>query len=108
MTSKDQIAEDINDIQNELGNKSFLWNGVTHYCVPSTANKSKVVDVGGFALESDLILSVVTSSFSGSIYPVPQQDKITYSGKVYRIIQVGDLNHGAAVRLHCVDEFKMR
>lgn len=107
-TLYDQILEDIASITAELGNPVFTWNGTDYECVPSTANDSKQVDIGGFSSDSDLIVSVRSDLFFNSIYPEVQKSKITYLNKTYRVLKVGFLNHGAIIRLHCVSEFRFK
>lgn len=111
-TLYEQILEDVEAISAELGGSEntppvFTWNGTDYECVPSTANHNKTVDVGGFSLMADLILSVRTDLFDNGVYPEEQKSKITYKSKVYRVITIGYVNHGAVIRLHCVHEFRM-
>lgn len=103
-----EILADIQYMSEELGSPVFTWKGVDYVCVPGTANKEKDLDIGGLLVTADLVITVRTDLFDNSIYPVPQTDKLIYAGETYRVIKIGKLAHGAAIRLHCVNEFRMK
>jgi len=95
MSLQQEIVGDLIDIENDLGNPTFTWNGSTYNFIPSVAEFNRMLETGGFQLVRELKATVrlwdiaddgsLQSVFNG-IVPQPQQ-KFTYSidGVTYRI-----------------------
>lgn len=108
MTLQETILADLASISAEYGSPVFTWNGTDYECIPSTANQGSEADIGGFNTDADLTITVRSDLFYNNVYPEAQKSLITYNGDRYRVIRIGWLNHGAAIRLHCVNEFRLK
>ncbi len=102
MTLKEIIENDLRSIASDMGNPSLEWNGEQYECLPSTNAISLSLEMGGFAVEADIIFTIRKELFSDGITPANQQ-KLTYRGVTYRILQVKEDTTGAFIRLICVD-----
>ena len=105
-----EILSDTQEIQSDMGNPSFTWNGAIYQCIPNAFEYKKDLEDGGFA--TDLMLELTVSRynslnqpvFSGDQIPKPQ-DKLTYQNNSFRIITVMDspvINNAYGVTLKIV------
>lgn len=100
MSLKDTMLADLLTIESDFDDPIFIWKGEEYKCVPSSVQKVKVLDAGGFMVNTDLILTVRLDQFS-EVFPEPQQT-ITYLDKGFRIIGVNTIGvAGSYIRLFC-------
>ena len=100
MTLVETQIQDLQFIETDLGNPSFVWKGNTYGCIPSIAVKGEKLELGGFLENLDLVLTVRTNQFSNNGYPAPQ-DAITFNNTLYRIRKVGTKPLNVALKLYC-------
>ena len=87
------MIADMIQIESELGNPSFVWNGVTYNCIANLSQFNRELTAGGFTVEQMLTLTVPrydimgTEIFAGDVIPQAQQ-RITFNGKAFRIENV--------------------
>ena len=99
MSLSETIRSDLEFIESELENQTFTWENNEYICIPNTANEQRDLEIGGFQIVSDLILSVRVDQFTASL--PSEQDVITYFGRAFRINKVGTTALGVYIRLHC-------
>jgi hypothetical protein len=108
-TLKQEIIKDLITIENDLGTPTFVWNSNSYHLIPSISDFTRELDTGGFRYDKMLTATVRkwnvdgTATFSGSVYPKPQQ-KITYAdgndgGTSYRIESTKHSPEGAYFRI---------
>lgn len=102
MALKDTIIADIKQIITDLDTQVITWNGQDYECVPGSDGTMATLEVGGFAVDADLVVTILKEQFTDDIYPVAQQ-KITYKTKTYRIEKVRDDVTDAFIRLFCIN-----
>lgn len=98
MSLADEITDALKSREADLP-LSFTWQTTSYACSASSFEKSKKLDVGGFDLEYNLILTVRKVLFSTS-YPTEKQT-ITHKSKTFRIEKVIEDPSGTFLRLHC-------
>lgn len=99
------MQADLAGIISQLDTPAFLFNGETYACIPSSVTEGKTLEIGGFEVEADKVLTVSAAAFTDGIYPEPLQ-KVTYMLKDYRIGKVVKNVNGAFLRLFLVDYVK--
>lgn len=102
----------IGQVEAEAGDScpTMLWNGQTFLVQPSGAKVASHNSPGGFALDSDLTITVLVAAFGQGPFPVSSQN-LLYSaqggsaagGKKFRIESVMRMPGGNQLRLACVD-----
>ena len=79
----------------------FTWAGKDYPCTPNEATASKILGLGGFALNADLLL-FVRRSVLPAIGPKEKQT-LMFSGRKYRIDKLGVLPGEEVVTMMCND-----
>lgn len=70
----------------ETFGQTITWNGTSYPCHVSSARRGSKLEEGGFAIESDLSVTIRTNLFSSSR---PQQKHtFTYNSNTYRVDDV--------------------
>ena len=97
MSLRSEIRTDLQVLENDLGNPSFLWQGNSYVFIPSITDFSRELETGGFKLVRLMTATVRTYTVDqdnftpvfASGLPTAQQ-KITYNldGTTYRIESV--------------------
>ncbi len=105
MSLSETFAKDLESIIKDKGCKFIIWNGEEYPVSASGTNNSKDLEDGGYSLETHNSFSIVKSNFHNDIYPV-EQEKITYNGIKYRIVNVIYEGFDAFIRLVCQQEVK--
>lgn len=94
------MLADLAAIETEFDDPTLTWKGEEYKCIPSSVQKIKVLDAGGFMVNTDLILTVRLDQFS-EVFPEPQQT-ITFRDKGFRIIGVNTVGVADSyIRLFC-------
>lgn len=107
-------ADGLWELQNEQGGAcpTFTWKGQTIRVLPGGAQRSNELEAGGLAVDADLSLTCLASSFSydttEEIVAALGKSQLTYQGNLYRVesvtvapgakqltIKATDLNKGA-------------
>jgi hypothetical protein len=88
MSLKDEIIDGLEEMETDLENPVFTFNGSNYACVPSVNEFKRDLDEGGFAITKMLTMSVRMLDENGqsifSVLPVAQ-NIITYHGENFRI-----------------------
>lgn len=109
MSLKTEIVADLITIETDVGSPTFTWNSGSYVFIPSIAEFSRELEMGGFSTNSLITATVRKLTAAGAnvfvTYPSPQQ-KIVYSvdGKTYRIESIRHDPTGAFFRLIAVCE----
>ena len=100
MSLKDTMLADLELIEADFDDPIFIWKGEEYKCIPASVQKVKVLDVGGFMVDTDLVLTVRLNQFS-EVLPEAQQT-ITYLDKGFRIIGINTVGVAQSyIRLFC-------
>jgi hypothetical protein len=99
MNLADIINTDLQAIHADLGSPVMIWQDEEYECIPSSTGKALSLEEGGFAIESDLVLTVRKELFA-DVYPKSSQD-ITYRSVSYRINAVRTDVTDTFIRLFC-------
>jgi hypothetical protein len=99
----DIIKQDLESIYTDLGNPYITFNGEDYPCIASSVGATANLEIGGFSVDTDLVITINKSLFTDEIFPKYQQ-LITYNLKNYRIISVRTDVTGALIRLFCQDD----
>lgn len=84
----------------DKGNNVISWRNEDYLCSNSGISNAKGLEVGGYSLEQKNSFTILTSNFTEGVYP-KEQEKITYKGKKYRIMEVIYDDNNAFIRLIC-------
>lgn len=94
-TLHNEMIADMEVMQNDLGNPSFVWltDGGTYKCIANLSQFNRDLGDGGFRTQLLLTITVPRYDKDGTpIFPndiIPQaQQKIRYNGDFYRIENV--------------------
>lgn len=93
------LSRGMRDLRKEAGKPVFTFNGEDIPCIANEATSSKVLGVGGFALEADLVLFIEVADLPD---PAPvEKQTLFYKAKKYRIDHIGALPGDAQIKLAC-------
>ncbi len=96
-----EVVRSLRALEKDLGNPVFTWGGADYPCCPNEATASKILGLGGFAIDADLLLFVRVA-----VLPDPgprEKQTLTFTGKKYRIDQRGVLPGQDIITLVCND-----
>ncbi len=105
MSLDEIIAQDMEVIISDKGNKVITWQGEDYLVSASSVNTSKELASGGYDIDFNNTFTVIKTDFANGLYPTEQQ-KITYKGKKYRIVEVINEEIDVLIQLKCVWENK--
>ncbi len=105
MTLQETMQIDLDIIRKDMGNNTFTYNGETYFCIPSSMGEGKTLEMGGFEVEAEKVLTINRTAFTDGIYPQPLE-KITYNNHDYRIAKIVNNGNSAFLRLFLVDYVK--
>jgi hypothetical protein len=93
-------ANGLSQLQNELGSEcpAFTWCGKPWPILPGGALFKRENSTGGFTLDTDLQLTVLTAQFQGNLPDA--QDEFQYQGHTYRIKSITTPGNGFQMRIH--------
>jgi cell division protein YceG involved in septum cleavage len=100
MSLKNIIQDDLQSIIAEKANDNLVYRGEEYQCVASGVNNQKSLEAGGYSLEQHNSFTILKSDFTDGIYP-KEQEKITYKGVKYRIVECIHEGNDAFIRLIC-------
>lgn len=109
MSLADEQLADMAEISDDLGNPVFRWKGTDYPCVPSSYSVTKKLDIGGQAIDYDLIIKIARNLFNDGAGPFPNdsgQQKGTFKGRTYRIERVINAETDAFLKLVCNSAIK--
>jgi len=94
-------ASQLDDLQVEQndGSLEFTWNNSSFNILPGGYKFGRKNDIGGFELDSDLMLTCTTDQFKGAL-PL-SGNKIIYAGLTYNIKRRTTMPGGYQMRLEC-------
>jgi hypothetical protein len=101
MSLREIIARDLKAIANDLGNQSLTWNSEQYVCIPSTATELQILEAGGNSADEGKNFTICLEQFTDGLLPQCKQ-KLTFSGKQYRIDAIHKDPTGAFLRLLCI------
>lgn len=83
----------------------FTWNGADYQILPGGALSRKSNSPGGFSLDSDLQLTVLTAAFGDAEAARAEmlETILLYAGHRYKIRDISIAQGGKQMRLHCDD-----
>jgi hypothetical protein len=98
-------AADFASITADLGSPVFTWSSEDYVCIPSGQTKSRRLEPGGLALDSDISLRALKSAFGTGPLPAEKQ-LVTFRGVSYRISSVVTNESNIFVVLNCLSANK--
>ena len=96
-----EVTRTLRETEKNLEKPTFNWGGHDYPCVPNESTASKILGLGGFALQADLLL-FVRRSVLPAVGPKENQN-LTFSGKRYQIDKLGVLPGEEVITLVCND-----
>ena len=102
MSLKNEIVNDLIEIENDLENQYFTYNNVQYNCTASITEIEKELDTGGFRIVR--VLSLIVRLYDNQMCDVfaikPQsQEIITYKSNRYRIVRTKQSTVDAYMRI---------
>lgn len=101
-------AQGLAYVQTEAGSAcpTFKWSGNTWLCLPGGAHKRKDLQMGGFNLNSDLMLTALVAQFGLDAVTLREKmlnTELDYLGLKYKVVSIIVAIGGQQIRIECND-----